>query len=235
MSEIQVPVIKTIPTPALFIKAVLTDWPDVTSLQDPPEKRAVAILYAQFMMETGGLNCYGWNLGNVKHVSGDGYNYQCFRGVWEAVSPAHAAQLIAKGEASADTNPSHQSACRPNVSVLFNPPHPATRFRVYTSLADGMKNHLIMFFEGRYRSAWPAIMKGDVPRFAQSLRAAGYMTASAASYAHGMTAPFAHFMASLEYEHALFAHDPESLPCYPSDSLIIHPSVEFDPVTYDLG
>lgn len=240
MAENEVPVVQTIPTALAFAGAVIVDWvADMSSEDKPlsyPPKEAVAVLYAQYMMETGGLNCYGWNIGNVKHVTGDGYDYQCLHGVWEGVSQAEADQLVASGQAVVDPNLGHQSSCSPKVSVVFNPPHPATRFRVYSSLADAMRSHFILMSKGRYASCWPFVIAGDVNGFAQAIHDHGYMTASAQAYAHGMAAPFAHFMASKEYDKALAMATPQDQnPTLQSveDQPVIHPSIEFEPIVYN--
>lgn len=226
-----VPTVRTTPTALLFAKAVLAAW-QATGEEAPPSKAAVALLYAHYMLETGGLNCYNFNIGNVKHVDGDGYDYHCLKGVWEGASTSAAQQLVASGQATYDTNVSHQKSCAPNVSVVFQPPHPATRFRAFPSLDDAMVEHLNMLKFKRYASAWPALMAGDVMRFALALKSRGYMTSSAEAYGNGMTPPFHHFMIGSDYEEALNVDVTE--PVYEFSGGIIHPSIEFEPIVYDL-
>jgi len=77
MSERLLETKRTTPTVREFAATLLRVWPDAT-------KRQAGILYAHFSGETGaGRFCWNWNLGNVKHVAGDGYDYVSLRGVWE--------------------------------------------------------------------------------------------------------------------------------------------------------
>jgi hypothetical protein len=71
--------------------------------------------------------------------------------------------------------------------------------------------------------------------FAAALKAKGYMTSSAESYGRGMTPPFAHYMASQEYEAAIRAIQQDvTEPVYEFSGGIIHPGVEFEPIVYNL-
>lgn len=234
MAEKRIDPIQTTPTALVFAEAVINDWNFVG--EGFPPKQAVAILYAHFMIETGGINCYNWNIGNVKHTTGDGFDYHCLRGVWEGEGPSSVASLLASGEALIDPNSSHQASCKPLVSMVFNPPHPATRFRAYPSLAAAMASHFTMLCHGRYSNAWPALLAGDVMAFAHALKARGYMTSQAEPYGNGMTPAFKHFMASTAYEMALAFSTPENeSPTVQEvqDMPIIHPNIEFDPIIYN--
>ena len=244
MADKQVEVVRTLVSAAIFSRAVIDAWWGVRGGgEDDAPKGAVALLYAHYMLETGGLNCYGWNIGNVKYTIGCGYDYHCLHGVWEGVSAGEAKRLVSSGEAAIDSNLSHQQSCAPNISVVFNPPHPATRFRAFPDLEDAMDDHLVMLCKKRYASAWPSVLSGDVMTFAQALKARGYMTASAKSYGDGMTPPFKHFMASQEYEAALAGSKRDSAlasgkqdvtePVYEFSGGIIHPQVEFEPYNSD--
>jgi hypothetical protein len=165
-----------------------------------PSEAAVAVSYAQYWIETGGAACWCFNIGNVKHTSGDGYDYLMLNGVWEGESPAAAAQLIASGQAVADTSASHaKSVGAGRVSVIFNPPHPATWFRAFASLDEGMTEHLGLLSK-RFGTAWPALLAGDYVGFAVALHAQGYFTASADAYAAGMRTPYNALIASSTYE-----------------------------------
>jgi len=228
---------RTLVTAPVFTRAVLGAWWSVKGDgPDVPPKEAVGILYSHYMIETGGLNCFGWNIGNVKYVPGCGYDYHCLHGVWEGVSASAAKQLLASGEAIIDPNPSHQKSCSPGISVVFNPPHRATRFVAFPDLEDAMDDHLILLCKKRYASAWPALLAGDVMAFAKALKDKGYMTTSAQSYGLGMTPAFSHYMASQEYEAALRAVEKDvTEPVYEFSGGIIHPGVEFEPIVYDLS
>ena len=186
---------RTLITLPEYIRAVIRAWSEVSD--EPCRHEAVAVLWAQYIIETGGKHCYGWNLGNVKHVDGDGFDYHCLKGVWEGLSQAQAARVIASGEAVSDPSADHQKAVGTNRrSVVFNPPHPATRFRCYPDLDTAMRSHLTLLAKKRYAAAWPAVLKGDYRGFAMSLKQRGYFTASAESYAAGMKRPYEEARAS---------------------------------------
>jgi hypothetical protein len=233
MADQRVATIRTVPTAPVFTRAVIDAWPIAFPEQPtvPPRKEAVGVLFAHYMLETGGLHCYGWNIGNVKYVPGRGYDYHCLRGVWEGESLANAQRLIASGEAVWDLDESHHKQCRPNVSVVYQPPHPATRFMTYLTLADSMDEHLALLAKRRYASAWPHVLSGSVRAFADALKAKGYFTSSAKAYGDGMMGHFNHFMASEDYELVL-NHD-VTVPVSEFSGGIIHPTLDFEPRVYD--
>lgn len=199
MSEQQVPVVRTDITVADYIRSCVRGGL-ACGLGLLPEV-AIGVLRAQYLIETGGTNCFGRNIGNVKKIAGDGFDYHCLRGVWEGVSPAEADRLIASGEAVRDMSANHAKAVGASkVSVIFNPPHPQTRFRYYPSLDVAMQHHLELLAKKRFASCWPAVMRGDVDAFAAALKAKGYFTADASAYAAGMRSPFAKLVATTTYE-----------------------------------
>lgn len=214
------PTERTVVTLPMYAGAVIRAWHHVG--EGYPSKEAVAVLWAQYWIETGGAACWGWNLGNVKKFPNDGYDYHCLNRVWEGVSKGMAQQLIASGQAVADPSPDHQKAVGANqVSVIFNPPHPATRFRYFPNLDVAMEDHLVLLAKKRFSPAWPAVIAGDYLQFARSLKARGYFTASAEAYAGGMRAPFAAFMRSTGYEEAMSEITGEALPQPPRIALTL--------------
>lgn len=201
MAEQLVPVKRTVVTMREYIRAVIRAWKHADP--GPCTKGSCAVLYAQYMIETGGAACWNWNVGNVKHVKGDGYDYHELRGVWEGVSPVTAGNLIAAGLATADNSPDHAKAVGPGrVSVLFQPPHPATWFRAFPNLATAMEDHLKTLAK-RFAAAWPAVIAGSHGEFARLLKSRGYFTASAEAYAAGMARPFHAAMQSTAYDDAM--------------------------------
>lgn len=208
MDGSQRPAERTIVTPYEYAHAVVIAWPKM--LGGKPTDPACAVLWSQYMIETGGRNCWNWNIGNVKKRDGDGYDWHALHGVWEGVSPDASKRLIASGEASPDPSADHSKAVGPNrVSVLYNPPHPATRFRAYPNLAKAMEHHIEFLALGRYASCWPFVVAGDVKGFSAALHAAGYFTASRDAYAAGMARPYGPFLASDAFE---LAEAQEALP-----------------------
>ena len=198
MPELVVPVKRTAVTMPDYVRAVVRNWFKVGA--GIPSEPSIAVLWAQYMIETGGSACWNYNVGNVKHVKGDGHNYHMLHGVWEGVTQAAANQLIGSGQATLDTNANHIKAVGANrVSVVFQPPHPATWFRAFASLDEAMAEHLV-FLSKRFSKAWSAVLEGDFVGFANLLKAARYFTASAEAYAAGMRAPFNALNVSTTYE-----------------------------------
>jgi hypothetical protein len=238
VADQQVAVIRTVVTLRDYVRAVVLAWPSIAT--DPCPKEAPAVLWGQYIIETGGSAAWGFNIGNVKWTPGCGYDFHCLRGVWEGASPAEAARLIARGEAHADPNPGHAVAVDPQkktgrVSIVFEPPHPATRFRSYPSLAAAMEAHLLLLAK-RFAVAWPAVLAGDVDRFASALHSRGYFTASPLAYAAGMRRPFAEAMASSAWDDATEAVSQDTIvtvPAMPEDADIVHvlsyDGEQFDP------
>lgn len=214
MTDHLVPTIRTVVSLRDYARAVVRAWHKVGD--GIPEKSSVAVLWAQYMIETGGRDSWGWNIGNTKEIPNDGVNYHALRGVWEGVTPAHAAQLIASGQAVADASADHAKAVGPGrVSIIFQPPHPATWFSSFDSLDQAMEHHLV-FLARRFAPAWPAVLAGDPRKFAQALKARGYFTASAEAYAAGMERPFATFMSATGYEEATEQIERDNTPTQPA-------------------
>lgn len=198
MTDRLVPTIRTVVARREYIRAVILGWHVVG--EGAPEKSSVGVLWSQYMIETGGRDAWGWNIGNSKEVPNDGINYHALRGVWEGVTPAEATRLIGSGQALPDPSLDHAKAVGPGmVSVIFQPPHPATWFSSFESLDQAMTHHL-RFLARRFATAWPAVLAGDPRKFAEALKARGYFTASAKSYADGMQRSFLPFMMSTDYE-----------------------------------
>lgn len=203
----QVPVKRTVVSMRDYARAVIKAWK--TRRPMLPKKASVAVLWAQYMIETGGRDIWNWNVGNKKHVQGDGHDYHELVGTWECLAPAYAATLIQQGLAKPDTNESHLKACpKGKMCVIFMPPHPATRFVAYESLDEAMLDHLV-FLEKRYGAAWFEVEEGNPDDFAHALKAGrdgiegtsdDYFTASAEAYADGMRPNFKAFMNSTVFE-----------------------------------
>lgn len=197
----EVPVVRTVISVSSFASAFVRAWRD--SLGDVPPKAAVAILWAHYIIETGNKSVWNWNIGNAKKTAYDGYDYHCLRGVWEGVTPTAAKLLIQSGQATEDKSREHALAVGPGrVSVIFNPPHPQSRFRAFASLEDGARHHMRLL-GSRYREALYLARQGDVDGYARSLKAGGYMTATAESYARGMKPAYQDFMHLDAYENAI--------------------------------
>lgn len=200
MADQIVPTTRTIPTRLEFARAIL-GWVDHAS------RETFAVIWAQFQAETGGTHCFCWNIGNVKHVTGDGFDFCALRGVWEGISKGAIDRLQADPIFGAlvrlDLDESHQRAVGAGkIAVTFDPPHPATRFRAYLSLDVAVAEH-VRFLETRYSAAWARAIAGDPEGFALALGQAHYYTADPKIYAANMRRPFEEAIASTDFAFAI--------------------------------
>jgi flagellum-specific peptidoglycan hydrolase FlgJ len=134
-------------SPADLYAALRADWPQVS--QDTLVTRsALLVLLAQWAFETGwGHYCHNWNLGNAKHVAGDGHDYCMF----------HCTEVIG------------------GKVVPFDPPNPACAFIAFASLEEAT-NYYLVSLRGRWRSAWQYALAGDAAGFCHQLKLQGYYT-----------------------------------------------------------
>lgn len=171
--DTSVPVVRTPVLAGDYARAVILAWRK--AYQIDPSKASVGVLWAQYMVETGGVHVYNWNIGNVKEIPGDGLPYQMLHGVWEIVG----------GE-----------------RVNLEPPDRGTWFTAFPNLATAMEHHFGLL-RRRFSLAWPHVLSGDPDGFARALKAQRYYTAPADAYAAGMRAHHAAWMRSKHFEAAL--------------------------------
>ena len=189
------------------------------SLGWPPlDKAAAGVLWAQYMIETGGKACWNWNLGNVKVTQGQvdaGAAWFDLPGTWEVIGGKRV--VLPEGD-------------------------PGRRFRAYESLGDAMVQHLQFLRNKRYQRAWPAVLAGDCMAFARLLKAAGYFTASAEDYGGGMLWHWRRWMGSPVFDAAAAevaamqeAETQRELPDEPDpdSTRIVHPAVDFPERRYE--
>jgi len=147
--------------PNTLTPATRADVYSAMRLAAPELSRASALLLvSQWCFETGGgtyMHCH--NVANIKHVPGDGHDYCQFR----------CNEIIGGKE------------------VWFDPPNPATSFRAYGSLTDGVADYVALL-KRRFAGAWAAVQSGDVGAFAKALKAERYYTADEAVYERGLRA-----------------------------------------------
>jgi hypothetical protein len=157
MTDAVVPRIQTKYTPPDLFTALRSDWPSVETTA-PASRASILTLLAQVCFETGwGSACWNWNLGNHKKVAGDGHDYYMVR-----------CNEIIGGKV-----------------VWFDPPDPATWFRSYATLADGVREYLVSL-RGRFGSSWPAVIDGNPAEFAHLLKAARYYTDDESHYTNSL-------------------------------------------------
>lgn len=175
----------TTPTAKEVVDMLFAEWAELT-------QAGARTLTAQFMGETGsGRYCFNWNLGNVKSPS-QNVPHMYLRNVWECMSESQAASAVTANSelvhiATEDEIKKHGWRCK-NTVVVFNPPHPACRFRAYDSLREGAQRWL-----GHHKgiAAKNAIYleklnAGDIPAVAHILKQNKYYTAAESDYRAAM-------------------------------------------------
>lgn len=203
MSETCVELVQTPITMEAFARALALAWRG--ELGALPTKEQAGVLWAHYGIETGAgpkAAAWNWNIGNVKHVPGDGHDFIMLPNTWEMVGGKR---------------------------VVFQPPHPATWFRAFSSLDAAMVEHFRFLRSRKYGSAWEGVELGDCGLFARRLKAAGYYTADATAYTNGMLAHFRAWMRSDAFERALEGIAAEPSVIEPGqlleDAAIVHPRV----------
>ncbi len=164
-----------------------------------PSKASIGVIIAQNAIETGGKYFWNNNWGNSKvgaDVPGQIIEYMMLRNVWE----------IENGK-----------------RITYQPPHRATWFRSFPTLAEGIGHHLALLKNRRYKIAWAAVEKGDVALFAHLLKKQGYYTAPEADYIRGMMGHYNLYNKSGNYEKALAEFDSFAPPLQPWVELDLTP------------
>lgn len=175
-----VPTVRTSYKGVELIKGFIDGW--IKQFNEIPTRETIGVLYAQNALETGGT-VYMWNnnIGNVKFVpsanpANDSGDYMMLGNVWEIVN---------------------------GKKIIYQPPHQATWFRAYPTLADGVAHHYDFLKNHRYAKAWTAVVAGKPADFAHLLKLAGYYTAPEADYVRNMNAYFNKFIKDKLYEQAI--------------------------------
>lgn len=175
MAETAVPIQRTVIDMRGYARALARAW--LATIGGLPTKAQAGVLWAQYGIETGaGPWCWNYNIGNVKHVHGDGFDYIELPNTWEMIGGKR---------------------------VVLQPPDPGTWFRSYASLDDGMLEHFRFLHGTRYAPAWEGVELGDCGLFARRLKEHRYYTADATAYTNGMLAHFRRWMASDAFDAAM--------------------------------
>lgn len=173
----QVPLVRTVASTKEYARAFISAW--VAIYPTFPTKGQCGVLYAQWMVETGGKAFWNYSIGNVKvtqaQVDAD-VPWFDLPGTWEIIN---------------------------GVRVVLPAGHPGRRFRAYGSLDEGMTEHLAFLRNTRYRPSWRYVELGDADGFARALKRQGYYTASADDYARIMRDAHASWMRSPVFDSAL--------------------------------
>jgi hypothetical protein len=172
-----VPTVRTTYTQTQLIQGFIEGWKQLYG--EFPKKESIAVIYAQNAIETGSTSSmWNNNIGNVKFVANggtidDGKEYMMLANVWEMVN---------------------------GKKVIFQPPHPATWFRSFPTLAEGIAFHFGFLRNKRYKLAWTAVESGKPAEFSHLLKVAGYYTASEVEYTKAVNAYFLKFMKMTTFE-----------------------------------
>jgi hypothetical protein len=132
----------------------------ITLLGYKPSIDCLAILFAQFGLETGYgkfAHCYGY--GNIKSSPNDGYFWSEFT-----------CNEIIDGK-----------------TVYYSPPSIYCRFRAFKTPYDGAINYIGFLLQKKgYANAWAEVIKGDPVNFCAQLKASHYFTADLSEYTRGV-------------------------------------------------
>lgn len=173
----QVKTYRTVCSTKDYARAFIRAW---RGLYDgSPTQDQCGVLYAQWIVETSGVHCYCWNIGNVKVTQAQvdaGVSWFDLPGTWEIIS---------------------------GVRVVLPEGHPGRRFRAYGSLDVAMAEHVLFLRNKRYAPSWRFVEAGDPDGFARALKRQGYYTAAADDYARIMRAAHAGFAKSSAFEDAM--------------------------------
>ncbi len=142
-----VPFVRTSIDQKTYARALVAAWRAL--LGSDPTKGQAGVLWAQYGIETGaGPFCWNWNIGNVKHVTGDGHEWMMLPNTWE----------MERGK-----------------RVVYQPPHPATWFRSFPDLDTAMVEHFAFLHGKRYAPAWEGVELEDCGLFARLLKQGGLL------------------------------------------------------------
>lgn len=121
-------------------------------------RAGVLVLLSQYCLETGaGRSMHRWNLGNFKHVKGDGRAWTMF-----------ACSEVLGGKVQ-----------------WFYPPHPQTWFRAYETLAEGARDY-VASMRRNFSKSWPTVVAGDIRAFGHALKLQRYYTADETAYTNAL-------------------------------------------------
>ena len=144
--------------PTTIYVALRAAWPAV--IPDAVSSRgALVLLVSHWALETGfGHAMHRYNIGNKKHVAGDGRDYVQFRCL------------------------EYDAAGKP---YYVNPPDPRCSFVAFPTLDAGACDYLAGLHR-HFGAAWLDVVTDDVPKFCHDLKLKNYYTATEASYVAGV-------------------------------------------------
>lgn len=151
-------------------------------------RASLLILLAQSSLETGHwASQWCWNVGNAKSSPGGLGHWTFLPRCDEYLKPHIAASLLAKAKPRTDGQPGLDAVLNGkrqadgDIGVDFFPSNTVDCFRAFTSLEEGVADHL-QLLRRRFLSAWKHVESADVEAFCRALGASGYFTAAIESY-----------------------------------------------------
>lgn len=169
-------------------KSLIKSW--IKVFEKMPKKEQVAIIFAQWSLETGqGDFCWNNNIGNykAKDVQNKIVKYIALNNVWEIIN---------------------------GKKVILSKDDPGSWFLAFDTLDEGVEEHLKKLSGTRWKTSWSAVVAGDPVDFAHKLKLQKYYTAPEEDYKKLMNVYFKQFTSSRLYEEAfdeLYSESPEKL------------------------
>lgn len=205
MTATLVPTVRTQCTQYELVKAFIGAWQEM--YEALPTKQQIGVVWAQNALETGMTHdMWNNNLGNVKYMANPtddaSLKYCMLENVWEIVNGQR---------------------------VVFQPPNPATWFRAFDTLKDGVFFYFNFLRNKRYKTAWTAVEAGDPASFAHLLKLAGYYTAPEADYTKAEMAYFNKFMASDYFDRSMAELNSPPPADSPVNDPVVSPPIDFTP------
>lgn len=155
---------------------------------EEPKKESICVLGGQWALEVAwGKSMWGFNLGNVKSVEGDGHDYQFF-GCGEEL-PLSVAQHAVHDSPLVKVVRTYMRGTTQMASVWVEPKHPWCRFRAFHNLLEGAVDY-VKLLNKRFQKSWPAVIAGDPVQFSHMLKVQRYYTADEAVYTKTLKSTF---------------------------------------------
>jgi hypothetical protein len=178
MPEQQVPKQQTQISESQMSQAIIKAFTELEGKS--PTKDQVALLIAQNNLETGHRKyMWNWNVGNISHVSGDGFNY------WQGMDWLY--------DYFPDSSGVTQRQKR-KVSKVY---------RAYPDLEAGVKDYLHFLKKKSGGAIWNKILEGNPVNFSKELKRQNYYTADEKDYTNGIVAGVNAYNKNNSYEQAV--------------------------------
>jgi len=174
--------------PREVVDAFKNAWPALN-------EEGARTMTAQFLTLLGGIHVFNFNLGDIRANTTDvPHTYR--QGARDCLTPEEAQASIARGSglirfATRQEIDSNHWSCGPGrYAVVYDPPHPASRFRSYNSLLDGAAGLREQYesVERRHPGIGlvNALNRGDTNVVTRILKQTGFIRAPEADYAYSL-------------------------------------------------